>query len=292
MDALIIGVMLGGVYALACVGFVIIYSSTKVLNFAYGEMIMLGAYLTFLFLDQIGGIPAPIAILLTIISMVAFSFIVERIILRQLIGRSTIFNTIMVTIGLAMVMRGVVRIIWTSENRVMSPIVPLSPIVLGPFSITPIYLFGLSLLIIILGGLTIFLKKAIAGVAMRAVSNDEMGAYSIGINIPRMLVLAWGLAGVTAAFAGIVQANLGLLSLGLKDILVVVFAAVVLGGLESIKGAVIGGMVIGLVTSFSAAYLDSFTGWPISFIMPMVVLVILILVRPYGLWGVEVIERL
>jgi branched-chain amino acid transport system permease protein len=85
---------------------------------------------------------------------------------------------------------------------------------------------------------------------------------------------------------------LGLLSLGLKDLLVVVFAAVVLGGLESIKGAVIGGMVIGLVTSFSAAYLDSFTGWPISFIMPMVVLVILILVRPYGLWGVEVIERL
>jgi branched-chain amino acid transport system permease protein len=292
MDALIVGIMMGGVYALAAIGFVIIYSTSKVLNFAYGEMIMLGAYLTFLFSDQIGGIPLPIAILLAIIVMTALSFVIERIVLRQLIGRSTIFNTIMVTIGLSLIIRGMVRIIWTSENRVMTPVAPLSPINLGPFSITPIYLFGLTLLAIILIGLSIFLKKAIAGVAMRAVANDEIGAYSIGINIPRMLVLGWGLAGLTAAFTGIVQANLGLLSIGLKDILLVVFAAVVFGGLESIKGAVVGGMVIGLVSSFSASYLDAITGWPISFIMPMIVLSIVILLRPYGLWGVEVIERL
>jgi len=284
--------MVGGVYSLAATGFVIVYRTSKVINFAYGEFVMLGAFVTYLGLQQMG-IPIWLTLPMVIISMVIISAIIERVVLRPLVGRSTTINTIMVTIGLAMLLTGITRIIWGSQQFVLPSIVPLAPLKIGIISIPPVYILSMCILLVVLAGLAMFFTKSVTGIAMRAVSNDEMGAYSIGINIPKMLILAWSIAGVIAGFAGIIQANLSVLNIELKGILILLFPVVVLGGLESIKGAVIAGFIIGVIESLSAGYIDPlFTSLPLSQITPIVVLLILILIYPYGFYGVKEIERL
>ena len=292
LQLLIIGIMVGGVYSLAATGFVIVYRTSKVINFAYGEFVMLGAFVTYLGLQQMG-IPIWLTLPMVIISMVIISAIIERVVLRPLVGRSTTINTIMVTIGLAMLLTGITRIIWGSQQFVLPSIVPLAPLKIGIISIPPVYILSMCILLVVLAGLAMFFTKSVTGIAMRAVSNDEMGAYSIGINIPKMLILAWSIAGVIAGFAGIIQANLSVLNIELKGILILLFPVVVLGGLESIKGAVIAGFIIGVIESLSAGYIDPlFTSLPLSQITPIVVLLILILIYPYGFYGVKEIERL
>lgn len=289
---LICGIMVGGVYSLAATGFVIVYRTSKVLNFAYGQFVMLGAFITYFGVSQIS-LPFWLVLPMVVVFMLLISVVIERLVLRPLVGRSTTINTVMVTIGLSMVLCGSARIIWGSQQMILPSIVPLVPLDIGFIKIPSVYLLSMGILLVVLIALGIFFSKSATGIAMRAVSNDEMGAYTIGINIPRILILAWSMAGVIAGFTGIIRANLSMLSLELSSILILLFPVVVLGGLESIKGAVIAGFMIGLIESFSAGYLDPLLGTlPISQIMPIVVLLILILIYPYGLFGVKEIERL
>jgi len=286
------GIMVGGIYSLAATGFVIVYRTSKVLNFSYGEFVLLGAFITYLGLVQLN-FPIWVTLPMVILCMVVVSFIIERLILRPLVGRSTVINTIMVTIGLSMTLRGIVRIIWGSQHLVLPSIVPLTPMSLGVIKIPSLYLMSMSILTVVLVSLGIFFRKSIKGIAMRAVANDEMGAYTVGINIPRMLILAWSMAGVIAGFTGIILANLSVLHIELKNIMIVIFPVIILGGLESIKGAVIAGFIIGLLEYLSIGYLDPIFGIiPISQIVPISVLLILILVYPYGFFGIKEIERL
>jgi branched-chain amino acid transport system permease protein len=286
------GIMVGGIYSLAATGFVIVYRTSKVLNFSYGEFVLLGAFITYLGLVQLN-FPIWVTLPMVILCMVVVSFIIERLILRPLVGRSTVINTIMVTIGLSMTLRGIVRIIWGSQHLVLPSIVPLTPMSLGVIKIPSLYLMSMSILTVVLVSLGIFFRKSIKGIAMRAVANDEMGAYTVGINIPRMLILAWSMAGVVAGFTGIILANLSVLHIELKNIMIVIFPVIILGGLESIKGAVIAGFIIGLLEYLSIGYLDPIFGIiPISQIVPISVLLILILVYPYGFFGIKEIERL
>jgi len=286
------GIMVGGIYSLAATGFVIVYRTSKVLNFSYGEFVLLGAFITYLGLVQLN-FPIWVTLPMVILCMVGVSFIIERLILRPLVGRSTVINTIMVTIGLSMTLRGIVRIIWGSQHLVLPNLVPLTPMSLGVIKIPSLYLMSMSILTVVLVSLGIFFRKSIKGIAMRAVANDEMGAYTIGINIPRMLILAWSMAGVVAGFTGIILANLSVLNIELKNIMIVIFPVIILGGLESIKGAVIAGFIIGLLEYLSIGYLDPIFGIiPISQIVPISVLLILILVYPYGFFGIKEIERL
>jgi len=286
------GIMVGGIYSLAATGFVIVYRTSKVLNFSYGEFVLLGAFITYLGLVQLN-FPIWVTLPMVILCMVVVSFIIERLILRPLVGRSTVINTIMVTIGLSMTLRGIVRIIWGSQHLVLPSIVPLTPMSLGVIKIPSLYLMSISILTVVLVSLGIFFRKSIKGIAMRAVANDEMGAYTVGINIPRMLILAWSMAGVIAGFTGIILANLSVLHIELKNIMIVIFPVIILGGLESIKGAVIAGFIIGLLEYLSIGYLDPIFGIiPISQIVPISVLLILILVYPYGFFGIKEIERI
>jgi len=199
----------------------------------------------------------------------------------------------MVTLGLSMVLRGIVRIIWGSQHLVLPSLVPLTPLSLGVIKVPSLYILSMSILTAVLITLGLFFRKSIKGIAMRAVANDEMGAYTVGINIPKMLILAWSMAGVVAGFTGIILANLSVLHIELKNIIIVIFPVVIMGGLESIKGAVIAGFIIGLLESLSTGYLDPIFGIiPVSQIVPISALMILILVYPYGFYGIKEIERL
>ena len=289
---LMTGIMVGGIYSLAATGFVIVYRTSKVLNFSYGEFVLLGAFITYFGLVQINA-PIWITLPMVVLGMVLVSFVIERLILRPLVGRSTVVNTIMVTLGLSMVLRGIVRIIWGSQHLVLPSLVPLTPLSLGVIKVPSLYILSMSILTAVLIALGLFFRKSIKGIAMRAVANDEMGAYTVGINIPKMLILAWSMAGVVAGFTGIILANLSVLHIELKNIIIVIFPVVIMGGLESIKGAVIAGFIIGLLESLSAGYLDPIFGIiPVSQIVPISVLLILILVYPYGFYGIKEIERL
>ncbi len=292
INLLMTGIMVGGIYSLAATGFVIVYRTSKVLNFAYGQFVMLGAFITYFGVSQIN-LPFWLALPMVVVFMLLISVVIERLVLRPLVGRSTTINTVMVTIGLSMVLMGSARIIWGSQQMILPSIVPLAPVDMGFVKVPPVYLLSMGILLVVLIALGIFFSKSATGIAMRAVSNDEMGAYTIGINIPRILILTWSMAGVVAGFVGIIQANISMLSLELSSILILLFPVVVLGGLESIKGAVIAGFIIGLIESFAAGYIDPMLGTlPISQIMPIVVLLILILIYPYGFFGVKEIERL
>jgi branched-chain amino acid transport system permease protein len=284
--------MIGGLYALIATGFVIVYNTSKVLNFSHGELVMLGAFLTYAGVTQLK-IPFFITIPIVIVIMIGISFLVERLILRPLVGRSSVVNTIMVTLGLGYVLVGITRIIWGSQPLVMPSVVPLRPLQIGDFPLPPIYILCFGILVVVLIALFIFFNKSLFGIAMRAVSNDEVGSYTIGINIPVMFIIAWSLAGIIAGFGGILLANLSVLSLTVKDIIIGIFPVVILGGLESVKGAVIAGFIIGLLTSLTSGYIDPLLGGlPISQILPVIMLLIIILVYPYGLFGIKEIERL
>lgn len=286
------GLMMGGLYALIATGFVIVYNTSKVLNFSHGELVMLGAYLTYAGVTQLN-IPFFITIPIVVIIMIIISFLVERLVLRPLVGRSSVVNTIMVTLGLGYVLIGITRIVWGSRPLVMPSVVPLRPMHIGDFPLPPMYILCFGILIVVLIALFVFFNKSLFGIAMRAVSNDEVGSYTIGINIPAMFIIAWSLAGVIAGFGGILLANLSTLSLTVKDIIIAIFPVVILGGLESIKGAVIAGFIIGLLESLTSGYVDPLLGGlPISQIFPVIVLLIIILAYPYGLFGVKEIERL
>lgn len=279
------GLSNGMVYALVAVGFVIIYKASDVINFAQGELLLFGAYLTFSFIGQLG-LPSSLGVLATVLVAAAIGLVIERFVLRPLIGEPVI-SMIMVTIGLSSLLRAVVSGIWGPLPRSFPPFIPshevrLGGAVLGADRLLTIVIAGLLLV-----ALTLFFRYTRDGIAMRAIADDQQAALSMGISIRRVLAVAWAMAAVSAAAGGIMLANIVGVSQDVAYVGLRVFPVVILGGLDSVPGAILGGAIIGLLESYTAGYL----GHGLNLIVPFVVLVVVLMVRPYGLFGKEIIER-
>ena len=289
LQIIVTGLATGGLYGLIALGFVLIYKATSVLNLAMGEFMTLGAFVCFTALTQIKA-PFFLALILTLASAVVLGIIVERLILRPLIGEPVI-SVIMVTIGLGVILRGLIYMIWTPSFRNFPQIFPPEPLNLN-FAVIPSGLWWGFVFAII--GTIIFLlifKFSRTGVAMRATANDQQAALSMGISVRWVFALAWCFGAMASVIGGIVIGNISGISVYMGDIGLKVLAVIILGGLDSVGGAILGGFIIGILENLTGLYIDPLIGGGAKDVAPFLILVLIIMIRPYGLFGKEIIER-
>ena len=289
LQLMVTGFVVGSVYALVALGFVLIYKSSQVINFAQGELVLVGAFVC-LSLTASYKVPFLLAFLLTMVVAVLVGLLIERFFLRPMIGEP-VLSIIMLTIGLSSFLRGIVEIIWGTETRVFPPVFPTNPINFGGIVISQVYMWSFILAVLFLGIFTVFFKFTNEGIAMRAAADDEDAALSMGISIKKIYGLAWAIAALVAAVGGVVIGNINGVNISLSMMGLRVFPVVILGGLDSIPGAIIGGLTIGILENLAGGYLDPFFGGGVKEIFPFVILVLVLMIKPYGLFGLERIER-
>lgn len=286
------GIVVGSIYALAAIGFVLIYKSSRVLNLAHGQIIATGAYIMYVLTVWIG-IPIYLSFVMSMIITFFLAMSVERIFLRRLIGEP-IISVIMVTIGLMSIIDGLIYLTpFGSENFSFPPFLPTEPIMLWGTYLSYTQVVGVAITIVLIAAFSWFFKKSTVGISMRAVSDDQMASMSIGISVPKVFGLAWATAGLTAAAAGGILGNItGLNFDTLHAFGILVFPVVILGGLDSLPGAVAAGIIMGLIQQFAGGYLDGNWGlYGTGQVLPYILLLVLLLFKPHGLFGTHEIER-
>jgi len=279
------GLTNGVILALAAVGFVLIYKSSDVINFAQGEFLLLGAYMIFSMIAQFG-LHWTLGMAFTLLAAVALGVIVERLVLRPMIGEP-IISIIMVTIGLSSLLRAIVSAIWGNLPRAFPPFIPSQPVKVLSATIGADRLWAMAIALLLLGLFTLFFRRSKEGIAMRAVADDQPAALSMGISVKRIFAWAWSIAAASAAIGGALVANIVGVGPELSNFGLRVFPVVILGGLDSIPGAVLGGVIIGLLETYTGGYI----GQGLNQVLPFIVLIVILMVRPYGLFGQEIIER-
>lgn len=282
------GVVVGSIYALVALGFVIIYKSSGVLNFAQGEFLLLGAYV---FWAVASSAPFFWALVLTMLFSILLGLLMERLILRPMIGEP-IISVIMVTLGLSSILRAVVLGAWGTDTRPFPQFFSAEPIQIGPLPVARGYLFSVAVSGILLAAFSLFFRYARVGIAMRATAFSQEVAQSMGISVRRIFAVSWSIAAVVSALGGILLGSLrggldgSLAVLGLKALPVVI-----LGGLDSVTGAIVGGVVIGVLENLAGGYLDPLFGGGVKEVAPFAALVLILMIKPYGLFGKVKIER-
>ena len=280
------GLGAGGLYALTGLAFVTIYKATRVVNIAIGEMLMIGAYLFFAFTV---GMKLPIwaAIPAAMLASGVFGAVVERVMIRPMLGESPI-SSFMVTVGLGSILVGAVELIWTADQQRLPEFFPSAPVKIGEALLSAKVFWGFVVAVLLIGAVLLAFRYWRGGVALRATASDQQAAYSMGIDVPRVFSLAWVAAAMIACVAGIVVGSIGGISsvmgvFGLSVLVVVIF-----GGLDSVLGALVGGLVVGVIEALTGFYI----GGEYRLLATFLLLVLVLLVRPYGLFGTHEIERL
>ena len=289
LQVIVTGIATGGVYGLIALGFVLIYKATSILNLATGAFMTLGAFVCLSLLTGAGA-PFWVAFLGTLIFAFILGIVIERVILRQLIGEP-IISVIMVTIGLAFIVHGLTHIIWSPEYRSFPQIFPPQPLDLN-FAIVPSgLLWGFVFAVIGTIAYILIFKFSRTGVAMRATANDQQAALSMGISVRWVFALSWSFGAMASVIGGIVIGNISGISIYMGDIGLKVLAVIILGGLDSIGGAILGGFIVGILENLTGIYIDPLVGGGAKDVAPFFMLVAILMIRPYGLFGKAIIER-
>jgi branched-chain amino acid transport system permease protein len=283
------GVLIGLMYSLIALGFVLVYKATDAINFAQGEFVMLAGFII-AGMIVLAGAPFWLGVVVAVAGMVAFGFGLERVVLRPLIGRP-IIAVIMATIGLATVLRGAAPLFFGAETRAIALPISDEPFALGPLTLPPVQVVGALLSLGFLAAFTWFFLKSRMGVAMRAVADNQQVAMAMGIHVERYFAIAWGMAGIVSALGGLAWGALLGVDVHLALIGLKVFPVVILGGLDSVLGAIVGGLIVGLVENLAAGYLDPLVGGGTKDFAPYVLMILMLMIRPYGIFGKRRIER-
>lgn len=280
------GLANGAILALAALGFVLIYKATEVINFAQGQFLVIGAFVVYN-ANVTWGLPWPVAMLIGIVAGIFLGIVVERLILRRLVGESNL-AVIMVTIALDAALFGIVLMTWGAEPKPPPGFVPHSTVHLLGVDVSADRLWAVGVAIVVFVAVALFFQRSRHGVAMRAVADDQQAAMVQGISVNRVFAFAWALAGAAGAVGGVLLASVnGGTSLDLEFFAILVFPVVILGGLDSVLGTVVGGVIIGLLVEYTKSYMNVNA----SQMLPFVVLVAILMVKPYGLFGQVRIER-
>jgi branched-chain amino acid transport system permease protein len=283
------GLLIGLMYSLIALGFVLVYKATDAINFAQGEFVMIAGFVAAGAL-MVWGAPLWVAVTLTLASLVAFGFVLERVMLRRLIGRPVI-AVVMATIGLASILRGVGPFTIFSGTKPLPLPISDEPFMLGPIFIPPIQLLGAGVSLTFLAAFGWFFLKSRKGIAMRAVADNQQVAMAMGIDVERYFGVAWAMTGVVSALGGILWGNLLGVDVNLALVGFKVFPVVILGGLDSIPGAILGGLIVGVVENIAAGYVDPYVGGGTKDFAPYVLMILALMIRPYGIFGKRIIER-
>jgi branched-chain amino acid transport system permease protein len=296
LQLVVTGVMLGSIFALVALGWVLIYKCSGVLNLAMGELTMIGGYVCLgLYERFVTFMPVNaafmIALVCTLITGVILGLLTERIFLRKMIGEP-ILAVIMVTVGLSFFFKGMVFIIWDTDTQVFLPrIFSIDPIRVGGIAIGEVYLWSFIASLILMVVFVSFFKYTRWGLSMQACADDEMAALSLGVSAKFVYALAWGIAFMSAGVGGTLLGNINGLNYSVSLLGLLVLPVVVFGGLNSVPGAIVGGITIGILQNLAGGYLDRYFPGGIKEIAPFIFMVVFLLFKPYGLWGWERIER-
>ncbi len=295
LQLIVTGVMLGSIFALVALGWVLIYKCSGVLNLAMGELTMIGGYVCLAFYQRFVTImPINYAFIFALIGTIFVGLILglltERIFLRKMIGQP-ILAVIMVTVGLSFFFKGMVFMIWDTDTQVFLPrIFSIEPIVVGGIAVGAVYLWSFIAAMILMVVFICFFKYTRWGLSMQACADDEMAALSLGVSAKFVYALAWAIAFMAAGVGGTLLANINGLNYSVSSLGLLVLPVVVLGGLNSVPGAIVGGITIGILQNLAGGYGEAFIPGSKE-VAPFVFMVIFLLFKPYGLWGWERIER-
>ena len=268
LQLIINGLVVGSIYSLVALGFVIIFKATKVVNFAQGELVMVGAYVCFALTVQYN-LPFLVSFLMTLVFSIILGIVVERLVLRPLIGEP-IISVIMVTIGLSSILKSLVQVFWGTQIRVYPQILPQDPFVIMGVPIAPVYIAAFALCLILFGIFSLFFKYSSVGIAMRATAFDQQAAQSMGIGVKSIFAMSWCIAAMVSSIGGIILGNINGINSQLGYLGLKVFPAVILGGLDSLLGAALGGLIIGVLENVCEGAareflsLGGFGRWPRS----------------------------
>lgn len=284
------GALTGLLYALIAMSFVIIYRAARVFNFAQGELIVVGAFLIWTYMAQFD-LDWWIAIPLALVSSLVLGLVVERLVLRPLVGED-LFSFVMVTIGLLILIRGVVLVTWGPEVRFFPAILPVVAIRLGSIVIDQALLYGGALTVLIAILTSWFFNRTQAGLEMSAVAEDHETALSLGISVRRSIAIAWAISAMLSTIAAIVFLNGKGMTFLASDIGFAALPVALLAGLESIGGVVLGGLIVGVASGLAAYFLDPVFDGGVAAVFPFLIMIVILLVRPTGLFGWKTIERI
>ena len=289
LETLIGGLLAGVMYSLVAIGFVLIYTATGVFNFSHGQLTMAGAYFFYMFQVQMGLAPwwsAPAAVL----CMFVVGLAIERLCLRRMVGEPAI-AIIMLTIGLGALLRNLVGLVWGTQPQAPVALFDPGSYLVGGFQVPRVYMWTLVSAGVFIAAFVLYFRKSAQGIAMRAVAFHQDHASLSGISIHRVFALSWGLAGVMATISGILMVQLVGLDLSMDARGLSAFPAAILGGIDSIGGVIIGGLIIGAAESLAGGYLDPYMGGGTKEVVGYVVLLLILMIRPYGLFGTPEIRK-
>lgn len=276
----------GGLYALAGLAFVLIYKATKVVNLAIGEMLMMGAYFFFAAASGLGW-PIWLGIAVAVVASGLLGGVIERLLIRPMLGESPI-SVFMITVGLSSILIGLVELVWGADQLRLPAFMPSRPVLIGDALVSPKIFYGFLIAAALIATVLAAFRLWRGGVALRATASDQAAAYAMGIDVPRVYSLAWVLAAAVAAVAGIIVGSISSLSPTMGIFGLSVLVVVIVGGLDSVLGALVGGVLVGLAEAWSGFYL----GGEYETLTTFSLLVLVLMVRPYGLFGTHEIERL
>lgn len=281
-----IGIAAGGIYALIALGIVVIFKSSRTFNFAMGEMMMLSAY--FFYTAAVTYSMGPVlGMIVAMAGSVVVALVIERFALRPMMGRPFI-AIVMVTFGIGSIIRGIVGMIWGPNDLQIPAILSRDPVMLGDIFIPGKTGRAFAIAVVIVLALIAFLRYSRAGVALRAAAADQITAYSMGIDVRRVIAFTWVIAALTGCISGVLMANVNTLTPSLGLVALNVLSVVILGGMNSIGGVLIAGFIIG--------WLEAVTGWVLGTefreVTPYVLALMVLLIRPTGLFGTKEIERI
>lgn len=288
MQLLVSGLSVGSVYAIIAIGFVVIYKATKILNFAHGEIMMIGVYLCMTLITKYG-LSFAVACLVTLLFSAVMGIVIERTIFRPMIGEP-IFAAVMITLGLSILLKTMTGMTFGFGNFVFPTPFEEKPLVIQNLVISHAHAWTIVTCIVVLSLLLVFFKYSKYGIAMRAAAEHQTHAFLMGINVKKVFALSWVLSSMTACVAGILLANVHVVNTNLSLVAIKAFPAIILGGLDSIPGALLGGVIIGVVENLVGGYLEVYVGG-IKEISVYIVLFVVLVIKPYGFFGVEEIEK-
>ncbi len=289
LQLIISGVMVGSIYALVALGWTIIYKCSGVLNLAMGELTLVGAYICLSFYSW--GLPFIPALLATLVATFFLGLLIEHLVLRPMIGQP-ILAVIMITVGLSFFLRAIVALVWGTDTVIFTPpVFSAEPVRIGNMVFSRVFIWSCVAALVLLVAFVSFFQFTRWGLSMQATADDEMAALSLGVSAKRVYALAWAIACMASAVGGTLLGNINGLNISVGYLGLLVLPAVVLGGLNSLPGAIVGGIVIGILQNLSDAYISRLTPGGVKEIAPFAFMVIILLFRPYGLWGWVKIER-
>ena len=290
LQFVVTGITVGMVYALIALSFVLIWKSSGVANLALGQLVLISSWFAYGMLVQ-AGLPFWLGFVLLIVFALFLGWIIERFVLRPLIAQP-ILSLITVTLGMAYFIQGLVVFVWPWSVAALPRLFPTEPLHIGPAVLSQEYLWAACISLILFGVLSLFFRYHKMGVAMRATADDQMAVQACGIPVTRIFSMSWMFACVLAAVGGILMSSIGGITFGLVETGLKSFSVVILGGLDSFLGAIIAGPIIGLAENVGGGYLTPLT-WPgIKEVIPFIIIIIVMFLKPYGLFGEKRVERI